>query len=675
MVQVPLASVICSQTIMSDRAVTSNARVYKALQAANDDTDRIMLYLIRERALGALGNSSWWPYMDVLPRVVPVPATWNSHEVGLLQWSDAIGDARKLRRQIVRSYNRLLPSIREVLWDINLAEAAAAYAAHELGVSIADAKALGYGDSGSSSGRAQQPAATPAPEAEDAATVDAVDLQAGATPTSAVGLPGFGFSHDSLQSWTWASLVLDSRALTLQGRRYLVPFADMLNYSPAPGAEIREKTGGDAFLHYHRLERNSNGGGSFRVLVDRPVQVGAQVWEDYGDSDNGIYLQHHGFVATAAVASAGNGPDPAASMPLSAALSYTGNPMDCVYLSLPPLRTPARRELAQALRLRDETYSRVCIQPPRVPTGATAASAVLPADPIPLGVHRWLALVSMTAAELEACKPVLQAAELANTRSGAQEALEAARKCFSETDINDDADAAASDASDSEDADAADDAAESSHAANPAKRRRDRILRLLRRTASALNTTIADDEYLLAKLVGDPVTMTTDSSKAAKRVALLDTVAAPRARSVHSIMAVSFRITRKRMLETIKQYYARTGPFARSTTATSASGSVNSAAAAVPSSAAPATPAAPTTTITTATDASAATTATNAARKTANVDAFTATASTTGGVSDSIAIGLTFMSPRDAAAYFTEAEHEAVAAQCDSFNAWILSHR
>jgi hypothetical protein len=47
------------------------------------------------------------------------------------------------------------------------------------------------------------------------------------------------FVHDArdlarvLQTWfAWAVSIVNSRALTIRGEKYLVPFADMFNYSP-----------------------------------------------------------------------------------------------------------------------------------------------------------------------------------------------------------------------------------------------------------------------------------------------------------------------------------------------------------------------------------------------------------------------------------------------------------
>lgn len=109
----------------------------------------------------------------------------------------------------------------------------------------------------------------------------------------------------TLATYQWALALVNSRALTIQGRKYLVPFADMFNYQPH--TEQRRAESGAHFLKYHKLGRDT-----FKVLVDRHTEPGQQLFEDYGDNDNRLYLEHHGFVAM-------------------------DNPFDCVDLALPPL--------------------------------------------------------------------------------------------------------------------------------------------------------------------------------------------------------------------------------------------------------------------------------------------------------------------------------------------------
>lgn len=90
-------------------------------------------------------------------------------------------------------------------------------------------------------------------------------------------------------AWLWAHSIVSSRALTMHGKKFLVPFADFFNY--APHANLRDSDLGSHFLHYHRVSDTY-----FTVLADRVAQAGDQLAEDYGDNGNDVYLQYHGFV-------------------------------------------------------------------------------------------------------------------------------------------------------------------------------------------------------------------------------------------------------------------------------------------------------------------------------------------------------------------------------------------
>ena len=52
--------------------------------------------------------------------------------------------------------------------------------------------------------------------------------------------------------YAWAVAVVGSRALSMSGTKYLVPFADMFNY--APHHEEREANNGAEFLRYHKVQ-------------------------------------------------------------------------------------------------------------------------------------------------------------------------------------------------------------------------------------------------------------------------------------------------------------------------------------------------------------------------------------------------------------------------------------
>jgi hypothetical protein len=85
--------------------------------------------------------------------------------------------------------------------------------------------------------------------------------------------------------------IVSSRAMVLNGRKYLTPLADMVNYQPR--SEERIKSGArQIFKLYHGMNLD----GSITVRADRDVNIGEQIFEDYGDLDNSLYLEAHGFV-------------------------------------------------------------------------------------------------------------------------------------------------------------------------------------------------------------------------------------------------------------------------------------------------------------------------------------------------------------------------------------------
>lgn len=48
---------------------------------------------------------------------------------------------------------------------------------------------------------------------------------------------------------------------------------------------------GDHFLTHHVLHHDG-----MHILSDQETVLSRQVFEDYGDNDNSIYVQYHGFV-------------------------------------------------------------------------------------------------------------------------------------------------------------------------------------------------------------------------------------------------------------------------------------------------------------------------------------------------------------------------------------------
>lgn len=96
------------------------------------------------------------------------------------------------------------------------------------------------------------------------------------------------FVHD-FDSFAWAVSLIDSRALTIQGNKFLVPYADMFNFKPHP--QLRQSDSGAFFLKHHILDEDS-----FTVKADRRTAKGSQVFEDYGDTPNIVYFEFHAFV-------------------------------------------------------------------------------------------------------------------------------------------------------------------------------------------------------------------------------------------------------------------------------------------------------------------------------------------------------------------------------------------
>ena len=197
----PLSLVLCRATILA--ALDGDRQVKKKLAAVEDDTDLVVLFLLRESGRG--DASAWAPYISLLPPHVPVPATFSAAELGEVQDDFAVKQARETRARIVARHAALKQS-------------------GTLGAVLAKStKKL----------------------------LHAVD------------------------AFLWADSIVNSRALTLAGKKYLVPFADMTNYAPHSGAASRRNDAGSSFLKYHRL-----GSSTFDVFTDRDVAAGEQMFED-----------------------------------------------------------------------------------------------------------------------------------------------------------------------------------------------------------------------------------------------------------------------------------------------------------------------------------------------------------------------------------------------------------
>lgn len=130
----------------------------------------------------------------------------------------------------------------------------------------------------------------------DAATRDAVQKQRADALLhwSVVERLGLGGGVATFDEWLWALGMVNSRAMSLRGTRYLVPMADMFNFAPTAAQLTREhsyETRGDDFAATHKVV-----GDEMQILADRDFVAGAELFETYGDNPDSIYLQFHGFV-------------------------------------------------------------------------------------------------------------------------------------------------------------------------------------------------------------------------------------------------------------------------------------------------------------------------------------------------------------------------------------------
>jgi protein-histidine N-methyltransferase len=128
----------------------------------------------------------------------------------------------------------------------------------------------------------------------------------------------------TLQEYMWASSIVDSRGFRFRGEINLAPFSDMFNYSPHP--DPRPPDAGNFFLEHHILSKDG-----LEVHADRDCQAELQLFEDYGDNSDRIYLQYHGFMPE-------------------------NNPFRCVQISAHPMDhpniSPKKQELLKEFRFK-----------------------------------------------------------------------------------------------------------------------------------------------------------------------------------------------------------------------------------------------------------------------------------------------------------------------------------
>jgi len=247
--RVPLDAVMCRDTVLGHPSV-SGAR--QMLAGRRSDEDVLVAFLLVQRALGA--SSPWAPYLAVLPEVVPSLLAWTAEELAAAAVTfPALGHGGASRQR-------------------GAAELAAGFVGEAVAQSL---KAL-------------------ADAAADDDTDDATALKRlhgsraamGSAAAAALSGPSPPVTAAAV---AWAQSVVESRALTLRGRKFLVPFADMANHQQHP--EPRVQSDGEHFARHHLLTA-----GSFLVKADRRAAPGSAVHEDYGDGSNALYLAHHGMV-------------------------------------------------------------------------------------------------------------------------------------------------------------------------------------------------------------------------------------------------------------------------------------------------------------------------------------------------------------------------------------------
>jgi hypothetical protein len=99
--------------------------------------------------------------------------------------------------------------------------------------------------------------------------------------------------------------ISSSRAMILQGKKYLTPMADMINHAPRPpqkGGEDQQKDrhfqdiSVGSSLPFETFHRWNEGGDLLEVYADRNMSVGDVVLEEYGALDNSLYITSFGFV-------------------------------------------------------------------------------------------------------------------------------------------------------------------------------------------------------------------------------------------------------------------------------------------------------------------------------------------------------------------------------------------
>jgi len=102
--------------------------------------------------------------------------------------------------------------------------------------------------------------------------------------------------------------IVGSRAMVLNGNKHLVPLPDMTNYAPQPhrkSGDDRVRQGEQKFsfnlYHYFSTSTTSTARETSQtrymiVRTDRDTPSDQQIFENYGDNDNTLYLEMFGFL-------------------------------------------------------------------------------------------------------------------------------------------------------------------------------------------------------------------------------------------------------------------------------------------------------------------------------------------------------------------------------------------
>eukprot|EP01001_Neometanema_parovale_P004793 NODE_1706_length_1634_cov_70.527465_g1626_i0.p1 GENE.NODE_1706_length_1634_cov_70.527465_g1626_i0~~NODE_1706_length_1634_cov_70.527465_g1626_i0.p1 ORF type:complete len:456 (-),score=76.33 NODE_1706_length_1634_cov_70.527465_g1626_i0:115-1482(-) len=220
------------------------------------------------------------------------------------------------------------------------------------------------------------------------------------------------FTPDERKQWYskslfyWARMLVDTRAWNMNGRKYLVPVAGMFNHALDQEDleyDWRTATGqrSQKFLVYHKLLSGGTDvslrldkvkkGVTANVYSDRACSAGDQLFESYGDNDNAIYLDFHGFIPE-------------------------WNPYECYEVMRLPFDETQRDNLGQERR---ELIRALGLFNPHPPQGSGQIMCLHHGE-LSDKLLAYFAVGSMGAKQLAKCKNVRQLKELQTCAGSAQ---------------------------------------------------------------------------------------------------------------------------------------------------------------------------------------------------------------------------------------------------------------